>query len=82
MAMTFIPQWAEQEFYDELDERLASQPDEWQSLANDQKVFLLPSADVDYLIKLKQQHQSALPIDTDLDDLPSLFFRGIRVKAS
>ena len=79
--MTFIPQRAEQEFYDELNELLANQPDDWQSLANDRKVFLLSSADVDYLAKLKQQHQSARPIDTDLDDFPILFFRGIRVKA-
>ncbi len=79
--MTFIPQRAEQEFYDELDERLANQPDDWQLLANNQKVFLLPPSDFDYLTKLKQQHQPARPIDRDENGLPILFFRGIRVKS-
>ena len=78
--MTFIPQRAEQELYDELNERLASLPTEWQSVANDQKAFLLPPSDFDYLTKLYQQHQPVRPIDTDDVGLPILFFRGIRVK--
>ncbi|WP_020607328.1 hypothetical protein [Spirosoma spitsbergense] len=78
--MTFIPQRAEQEFYDELNERLANQPGEWQVLANDQKAFLLSPSDFDYLLKLYQQHQPARPIDTDETGSPILLFRGIRVK--
>lgn len=79
--MTFIPQRAEQEFYEELDGRLAKQPDEWQTLANDAKSFFIPPSDFGYLTKIYQQHQPTRPIDTDLDDLPILFFRDIRVKA-
>ena len=78
--MTFIPQRAEQEFYDELNERLANQPGEWQVLVNDQKAFLLSPSDFDYLLKPYQQHQPELPIETDETGLPILFFRGIRVK--
>lgn len=78
--MTFIPQRAEQEFYDELNDRLANHPDEWQAMPDDQKQFLLPPSDFDYLLKLYQQHQPARPIDTDETGLPILLFRGIRVK--
>lgn len=78
--MTFVPQRAEQEFYDELDECLAKQPDEWQALANDQKAFLLSSSDFDYLLKLYLQRQPARPIDTDETGSPILLFRGLRVK--
>ncbi|MBC7572260.1 MAG: hypothetical protein H7319_21395 [Spirosoma sp.] len=78
--MTFISQRAEQEFYEELNERLTKQPDEWKTLANDQKAFLLSPSDFDYLLKLYQQHQPARPIATDETGLPILLFRGIRVK--
>ncbi|WP_018619515.1 hypothetical protein [Spirosoma luteum] len=78
--MTFIPQRAEQEFYDELNDCLKNQPDEWQSVANDQKDFLLSPSDFDYLTQLYQQHQPELPIETDETGSPILFFRGIRVK--
>lgn len=80
--MTFIPQRAEQEFYEELNDRLAKQPDEWQALPNDKKEFLLSPSDFDYLLKLYQQHQPAQPIATDETGLPILLFRGIRVKST
>lgn len=78
--MTFIPQRAEQEFYDELDLRLASQPGEWRVLANGTKTFFLPLADFDYLVHLYQQHQFARPVEQDEAGRPMLFFRGIRVE--
>lgn len=80
--MTFIPQRAEQEFYDELDERLAKQAKAWKEAGNDQNVFLLSPPDFDYLSQLSRQHQPERPMDTDEANLPILFFRGVRVKPS
>ena len=78
-----IPTKAVQEFYDELDEILKSQPSEWQAIAADQKVLWVSTSDFDYYVKIGQQfveQSKTTEIELDKDGLPILFFAGIRVK--
>jgi hypothetical protein len=73
-------QRAEQEFYEELNVRLKSQPDEWQRIPADQKEFLVPPDDFQYYVAIRQDDGPQFYPEVDATGLPIVFFLGIRLK--
>lgn len=76
-----IPTIAVQEFFEELNSLMKSQPDEWQARAPDQKELLVSPSDFEYYKKIRQQIEAPSALETDAEGLPILLFSGIRVRS-
>ncbi|WP_461070364.1 hypothetical protein [Spirosoma horti] len=75
-----IPTIAIQEFFEELNSLLKSQPDEWQATPPDQKELVVSVSDFDYYRTIRQQIEAPSALETDAEGMPILFFSGIRVR--
>lgn len=74
-----MSQRAEQEFYDEIDEILKNQPDQWHALTTDQKELRIATDMFRYYVELRRGYVEQGDINVDAAGLPVVFFRGIRL---
>ena len=75
-----MSQRAEQEFYDEIDEILKNQPEQWHALATSQKELRIAPDMFRYYVALRRAYSGQGGIQADASGLPMVFFRGIRLK--